>query len=501
MLSAIASAQETSVADSIYFYHQAKENIETVKWGIAQLVDYKLHKISSIELDYNYQKGDFRRAQQALKTSNLSFRADGISTINRFNLYGYFSFNRTWQDSLAFSQKGIEDTYQPYYYVAGKASVFERQLYLGGGLISYNILKDRLYIGTAVDYLYNTAAGSIDPRSSTTTFNLKFSPQISYKRAKSTYGLGVGIGYGDEATDISYKNSSLYGSTTQPDRISYINYGYGVLWPSQTNFIRRNSQTSVQANYITHLNKWSLSTRLLYAVEKQDNQYPKTSSLKNETFGIYQLESYQFNLQLNKKSDFTNQQFTLLAKRQNGDDEFVQQAARVYTFKATTLDMAYRRQTFGSTKRTSVEWLTALGYKDVYVRDAAADHTVSYTYLNPKLGGILYFDHSNFERFSAGLSLGARVPIQNEIKIPSTQIKYFTQGVVYHDHLYWASKTGEAQLQFNYITRKLINNFKTGFSLQSTYYRNFHTPSHNFATFSIPGRDYLDFNFKINLYF
>ena len=501
LLSATVTAQEHTAADSTYFYEQASQNLKSLKWGIAQLVDSKIEKISTIGLDYNYQKGSFRRAQQALRTNYFGFDADGISVLDRFKLYGYFSFNRTWLDSLAFSQKGIEDQYQPYYYYAGKPSVFERQTYLGGGIISYNIIKDKLYIGTGVDYLYNSSAGSVDPRSLTTTFNLKFSPQLSYKMGKSTFGFGVEIGYGDETIDIAYKNKDLDGSLTYPDRTSYLNYGYGHSRPSQSSFIRENSQTAVQMSYGIRFKNWDLQSRLAYSISKEDNQYPKDNSITNETFGIYQLETYKVNLLLNRKTDLATQQLEITFNIENGDDQFIELASRNFTYNSTNASLTYNHHYISSKNKPSLAWFTMLGYKQVYVRDAAVDHTIDYTYTYPRLGSTLYFNNPKGNLFSAQLAIGARLPIKNEISVPVTQEKYFTQGVVYHDHLYWASKVGEVQAQFDYITNKLIKNFKTGFALQSTYYRNLYTPSTTFNTRSVPGNSYIDLNLKINLYF
>lgn len=501
LLSASVSAQEPSVADSIYFYRQSSQQMEAIKWGIAQLLAHPTEKLSALALHHHYQNGKFKMAQQATKTDDLAFNANGVSSINRFKLYGYFSFNRTWQDSLAYSQKGLEDAYQPYYYYAGKASVFERQTYLGGGIISYALLKNRLYLGTGVDYLYHSSAGSVDPRSLTTTFNLKFSPQLAYRTENAIYGLAVAIGYGDELIDISYKNSDFQGSTLYPDRISYLNYGYGYSLPSQNGFMRKNHQTGISANYVLSLSNWNLNARLSYAIDQQDNQYPKSNSINNETFGIYQLETYKADLLLNQNNDKIDQQFLLSLKQENGDDELIEQAARNYTFKANTFQLMYSNHVHKKPKKTSMEWFSVLGYRDVYVRDAAVDHTVNYGYLYPKLGGRLYFKSVAQDLFAIQLGFGARLPLHNEVEVPATQVKYFTQGVVYHDHLYWASKVGETQLQINYVTKKLISNFKTGFSLQSTYYHNFHTPASTFNSRSVPGKRLLDLNLKINLYF
>jgi hypothetical protein len=391
-------AQEPAVADSILLHAHSLQNFETAKWGPTQLVGSDINKTSFVGLAYGYQKGHFRAAQQAEKTSGATFAAEGISTLSRFKLYGYFSFNRTWQDSLAFSQKGIEDNFSPYYYVAGKAGVFERQRYLGGGIISYNLLKDKLFFGTGIDYLYHTAARSVDPRSSVTKFMLKFSPTLTYKFGKSTVGLGVNAGYGDEKVGIDYKNLDFQGTLLYPDRISYLNYGYGYLEINQSDFIRRDTYTGLNLNYSTKFASWDLTSRFQYLIAYEENQYPKALSINDETFGTFQLETYDFDLLLNKKSTATSNQIALKLVQNNGDDGLIKLGARNYTYASTVVNLSYNHYRY-RISGPSFAYFTSLGYHDVYQRDAAANHTASYTYIQPKIGGTLYWEQSKHSFF------------------------------------------------------------------------------------------------------
>ncbi len=492
VVSVTVKAQEDStVTDSIYLYKRAQQNYKSLQWGVSQLTSSNINKVANVELAHNFQNGQFRQSQQAERTSAITLKTEGISTLDRFKLYGYFSFSRTWQDSLAFSQKGIEDPHQPYYHIVGKPGVFERQTYLGGGIIAYNLIKNKLFLGTGLDYLYNSSARSVDPRSLVTTFRLKFNPQLTYKSNNHTFGIGIEAGYGDETTKINYKNDDYQGSLLFPDRISYLNYGYGYLEINQIGFNRKTQYTGFNLNYIGKMAKWDLTGKLSYLIAKEDNLYPKINAIVDEKFGTYQVETYKVDLLLNQK----NKQISFNIKQENGDDNLIKLAARNYTFSATEVNFGY------SYSKHKVEWFGEVNYKEVAQRDAAAAHSVKYDYLHPKLGGILHWKNFKKDLFSTELALGARLPIKNEINIPVTQVNLFTQGVAYPDYLYWASKAGEVHVKFNYVTGKIINKFKTGFSLKTTYLHSLQTPVHNFATKFTPDKYYIDLNLALNLYF
>lgn len=500
LFSAVAIAQGQATADSTFLYKQAEINFQSLKWGITHLTNSKLEKVAYFGINYNHQNGHFRQAQQAEKTNIAELKSEGISTIDRFKLYGYFSFSRTWHDSLAFSQKGIEDAFTPYYFVSGKAGHFERQKYLGGGLISYNLLKDKLYIGTGIDYLYNSSARSVDPRSLVTTYRILFSPEISLKLRQHNFGVGFIAGYGDEKIDIGYKNDDFSGSLLYPDRISYLNYGYGYLEISTTDFIRRNTFTGLKLNYSSNFSTWDIAGKLNYLISKEDNQLVKERSINDETFGTFQLEKYQASLILNKKLKEVNHQIAFNATQTNGDDNLIRLRARNYTLAATDVDLTYSHFNAKASNNNYLWYIKAI-YRDFFQKDAAANHTLQYSYVNPRIGTTIYWKNANNSLISTGLSLGSRLPLNSQVNVPATQVNSFTRGVTYPDYLYWSSKAAEVQLRINYTTGKLINKFRTGISLESTYLRSLENSLSNLDATFIPGKSYLDLNIAVNLYF
>ncbi|WP_316831045.1 DUF6850 family outer membrane beta-barrel protein [Pedobacter aquatilis] len=500
ILSAAVCAKAQTTADSTFLYQQANLNFQSLKWGITQLHNTELNKASSFGLNYNYQSGSFRQAQQAEKTTNASLTSEGISTIDRFKLYGYFSFSKTWQDSLKLSQKGIEDAYTPYYFIAGKAGTFERQKYLGGGLVSYELLKEKLYLGTGVDYLYNSSARSVDPRSLVTTYKIVFSPELAFRFKQNTVGLGIIAGYGDEKVEVGYVNSNFGGSLLYPDRISYLNYGYGYIQINTTNFIRRNTYTGLKLNYAGKFNNWEIRGRLNYLVSKEVNQIVKEMALNDETFGTFQLETYKADIILNKKVGQINHQLSIQASKNTGDDNLVSLKARNYTLNSSEINLNYAHlKSNAGTK--NIEWFINANLKDFYQRDAAANHTLKYSYIKTNIGSTIYWKVLNKDLLTTEITAGSRLPLNSDLVVPGTQVNIFTRGVAYPDYLYWSSTMGELQFLANYTTNKLLNKFRTGITFKSSYFRNLGTPASNLDATFIPGKSYLDINLSLNLYF
>lgn len=499
LISVSAQAQQKLASDSIFIYHQAAHELRSLKWGPTQLIAHKLEKASSIGLIYNLQDGSFREAQQAAQTRKASFSAEGISSIDRFKLYGHFSFTKTWQDSLAFSQKGIEEAYSPYYYIAGKAGNFQRQTYVGGGIVSYQLVKDKLFLGTGIDYLYHTSARAVDPRSSVTTYRLKFNPTVTYKLNQHAFGLGVELGYGDESISIHYKNDDYKGGLLYPDRISNLNFGYGTLETSQASFTRKNKYSGLNMNYAIHSQSWNFTSKIAYQISNEENRYPR-EALTDQTFGIYQVESLSAQFLLNKSIGKTLNQFQLTIRQDNGDDHLIRAAARNYTYAGSDVNFGYSN--YHLTKNNvGVEWMAKLAYRENYQRDAGADHTIRYHYVRPNLGAAFYWKRPNKDLLVTAFGLGARLPLANEIRVPLTQVNDFTQGVAYPDYLYWASKVGEARLKLTYSTNTIFHKFRTGVSLNAAYLHRLALPAYDFVPTSVPGKQHLDINCSLNLYF
>ena len=491
------SIYSSKPTDSVYRYRSTQNLLKAIDLSMPQLLNHEVEKSTKVGLEYNYIKGGFRQAQQAELDRTAKFAAEGISTLDRFKLYGSFEFHRNWQDSLAFSQKGIEDRFSPYYFIAQKAGVFERQTYKGKGLVAYELIPKKWYLGTAIDYLYHTSNRSVDPRSSVTTYQFKVIPQITYSTGAHNIGVGLRYGYGDETVGIAYKNDDFQGTLLFPDRISYLNFGYGYLEINQTNFRRKFNSSGFELNYAGMLADWNTTTKLSYSIDKTENLYETSNSIRDNVFGDFQLETVSADVQLYKKLSITSHLIGLHFDQQVGDDNLRRLAARNFTYEASNLNLDYVLAKYNALDQVAHEYNFQLMYHSTYQRDAAANHTLEFSYLQPQLGFSKYWKSG----FIGSLDLGARIPLNNDVRVPFTQENLFTKGVVYPDYMYWASQVGMVQVAVKYRTDKLIPKFNSELAFQTAYLSNLSSPEVNFVPTFVPAKQRLNLNIGFNLYF
>lgn len=490
-------AKAKAPTDSIYHYRATQQQIQQIGLSIPQLLAHDVHKSTKVGLSYNYTQGSFRQAQQAQLDRKAQFAAEGISTLSRFKLYGSFEFHRNWQDSLAFSQKGIEDSYSPYYFIAQKAGVFERQGYKGKGLVAYEMFPQKVYVGTAIDYFYHSSSRSVDPRSSVTTYQLKLEPQVVYRFQKHSLGLGFRYGYGDETVAIAYKNDDFKGTLLYPDRISYLNFGYGYLEINQTNFRRKFNNSGLSINYAGEILGWQATAKLKYSIDKTENFYETNNSIRDNVFGDFQLETVGANLQAYKKTITNTKLLTLHFERQVGDDNLRRLGARNFTYEASNIDLDFIYGRLNARYETKHDYRFQLAYQSTYQRDAAANHTLEFSYLAPQIGVTKYGSHG----LVTTLDVGVRLPLGNKVLVPLNQENLFSRGVVYPDYIYWSSQVAMINAALKYRTDKLIPGFKSEISFQTIYLNNISSPEVNFVPTFVPAKQRLNFNIGFNLYF
>ena len=497
-----ANAFSQSMADSIYFYQQSTAAIKAAQANATFLLNSNTTRLGLANIKYELINGGFRSAQQAQKTTNGAIYSEGINTFGRFKVSGYFSFRRTWQDSLAWSTKGLEQDDQPYFYASKKAGEFERQNYDLGGILSYNIIKDKLYIASGLSYMYNSATRSVDPRPQVNTFRLKLMPELVYKYGKSSIGLGGKYGYGDETVAMVYKNTDFSASLGYPDRINYLVQGYGLINISQgtSTFKRNNQYFGLGLNYAASIGQYNLKSSIAYNFDKEGTYQVLASSLSRIYMGYYYTDQISFFTQVNKETPTTAAQLHIDYQNKNSNDANFMLYAINYRFKQNYLDAGYLLR-INKKQKLSPEFGIRAIYNDVAKTDFSTDHFISYTWIEPTLNGTIYYQPNQLHKLAVGLGLGLRQALKDNIAIPETQLSVFTNGVVFPDFTYNTSSALKMQGNIKYISGSLFKQFKTGLSSNFTYYRKIDSKN-IFPTATQPlGKSLLHVDFSLNLYF
>jgi hypothetical protein len=499
LLSAGVSAQKPDAGDSVYFYQQTAAQLQFMQRNATQLINTAISKAGTIAIELQTTRGHFRHAQEAEYATIATMQTEGFSTTNRFKTSGYFSFSRTWEDSLAWTQKSNNTGEQPYYLASAKAGPYLRQRYNMGGIVSYNLVKDKLYIATGLDYNYGEDSRSIDPRLSATTFSLLLKPELSYRWKNTTMGMGLRWGYGKEKNNINYKNENYKnGIETYPERVNYLVQGFGNITYGGNNLIRKANYSGLFLNYTVNPANWLLRGEAGYTVHEEDNAQVRPT--KDSLLATFQLSSSHLSLLLQHTGGLVHKQLSAEILVQNGRDYNVKAGASTYTYQHTSIALQYLCL-FTSPKKSRPEIGITARYDDTYKKDGVSSHMINYKWIQPGIKGTIYTNLANKDRFSFTLSPSIRLPMLSELKIAPTQESYFTKGVVYPDYIYQTTRALETDIVIRYITQRLFKTFPAGITARLTYTKPLATPETTLPASLVPGKDRLYANCSFNLYF
>lgn len=496
-------AQKQETTDSIYLFKQSLLKLNDSEQNAASLLANDDQNVSIVSLNYKMQKGHFRTAQTAESGYSIAFQSSGVKTLGRFKMAGYFDFERTWQDSLAWTMQGVPDDATPYYFAAGKAGKYERLHYKFGGLLTYGLIKDKLFLAAGADYDYNTASRSVDPRPSVQTFQLLVNPQLLYQQGNHVIGAELNLGYGKENNSISYMSKQYSAqSPDYPDRINYLLMGYGYQIPFGAGKIERQHKTrGFGLNYAYHMNQAYINTGVNYSKQTQDNLNAKDQSANNNKYGTFILNSYNARLLTGLKTAAYQHQLQVTMQFQDGYDHNYLELFGLSNYK-------YNHQNIGvdytilrnSNAAQKIELGFNLVYNSVNKKDIASDISTVFGYIQPALNSTLYNSFSDKSRLSITLSPGLRLPAGNAVHVPVTD-NVFANNIIYPDYTYYTSTAGTLNFKVKYSSPHLIKNTKSGLSLNIFYINSLSDGKKPITTGFNPSKNRLDVSLGFNLYF
>jgi hypothetical protein len=500
---AALSAQQKEVSDSLYFYAQERNEMKMVFNSATQLSVLALPRTGMATLSLLRETGDYRRAQQAAKTSDATFYTAGTSKLGRFNLAGSFLFSKVWEDSLSYTMKGLSYEGDPYYYYAARAGNYNRQNYNMMAIVSYQLLKNKLLLSTGIDYRYHWTTRYVDPRPGVTDFRLMLRPEITYKIKQHAVGLGLIWGYGQEKTNITYKNRNNSYNEKDSAWVVYLNRGYGYIKNMRSPWNRMRDDYGFNISYAGQWEHWQVRTTGEWCYLKERNSFARSASneFDYQPFSTWKKSTYSVQLLAQHQRHAIHQQLQLGGQYIRGldQDEYDVMASN-YSYRKQHIDAGWiiRKNT---NKRITKEWGVQLSYDDRTQIDALADHALHYRYIQPGLSGTLYAQAVQGNRIRLGISPSIRLPLQNTLTVPSTQENVFTRGVVYPDYYYWAATTLLTNMEAGWTSSTLLKQMKTGVTISAAMENNLQMPAIEKNTGFIPGRNRLSVSIAVNLYF
>lgn len=490
-------------ADSAYLFYQSNIVVNAAQQNAPALLGIGPNKLSTVGLKYGIQNGHFRRVETAESARNVSFLSNGITTLGRFKTAGYFNFQRTWQDSLAWSLQGLPNTATPYYFAAAKAGEYERLNYSFGGILTYDIIPDKVYIAARATYLYNTASRSVDPRPSVQTFRFNMYPELVYKTGVHYLSTFLNLGYGKEDNSVSYKSLDYsQQSQTYADRINYLVMGYGKTTPLGASTMKRNlKDKGFGFNYTYRKIQNYLSTHIAYTEQTEDNTRSLDNSARANRFGFFKLKTYDAGLLASVNTTHYVHQLYANAQTQSGFDQnyFELNGLTNYRYSHQFVSIDYTVLNKSNSPSQMQYGFHAI-YDREFKRDIGSSINSTFAYLQPAFSAALYYRFANQARFSVALMPAVRIPLGNDINVPVTNNVYANQ-VINPNYTYWASSAGVLKFNTNYITRKLLNDVGVGAGFTVIYQRRLGEGKDWQTSTFIPSNNRLDCSLSLNLYF
>lgn len=437
-------------------------------------VNQKNYNIGVAELSFQTQKGEYRRAKAAYDQKLVNFDANGISQIDDFIISGSFKFNKIWEDSLANSLQGLDDDMSPFYYFVEKPGKYERQNFNGNVQVRYAGFNPHFQPGFKIIYGIHWTTRSVDPRPRVGSFGIKFNPFVTSQFGSHHFTAGVMYGYGDEETNIAYKNTNFNTSLLYPDRIHYTNQGFGYISQKDSADMRKYDQYwGINIGYSLtnkHIELYS-STQFDRKITNStfDQKMRKTYFKRNE-FTLTTIDHHTLLLVNNEPN--VNHIVDLSFKHQKGKDFNYNLNSANYLAKYYNLALDYHYN--------NKNWSIGAGttYIDMTKIDAAADHFVAYSQLGVHLNFKYLFDIGK-NILETELIPKYLMNISNVLEIPSTQVNVFTKNIVYPDFDYFnLEPIGlNLNLAYNILNTKNLRGFKI--FLHNQFYTVLDKPSKN----------------------
>lgn len=455
-------AQQTISSDSIYLFDQTSRQVNRAHTSATQLLFHDFKNIARSQLYAGREQGAFRRSQEVYQRTVTGFHTDGIKNLGRFTLAGQFDFEKAWEDSAAWWMSGEYDAAQPYYFFAGKAGPNEKQLYNLSATATYNLWKNKLYLGTNGNYRYYWTTRSVDPRPDIKEFSTILRPEITARFKNHLAGVGFLWGRGSERGDIGYKNRVYAANQLYLDRNIFWSLGFGHIG-KLTKYMQRYNETSgFFVNYGARFNNWSLQAGGGYELKQEDISLDTTSTRPNhDLYAFVQQDKAKGSLLLSHKSAKSQQQLELQVNAQsmlNWASEF---KATSYQYTATNASITYR-QLWQKNNGIGIEAGAGCDYNDQYKEDIVAAHTYQLQVITPHIYAAIYRKAHDKCWLSLSVTPSFRYTLTNDLSVPPTQENYFTKGVVYTDYQYWQKNSLGCTTQLNYMQKEKPKRHRLG---------------------------------------
>ncbi|MGN7988555.1 DUF6850 family outer membrane beta-barrel protein [Pedobacter sp. 22226] len=455
-------------------------------------------KYSSINLGYVYAKGTLMAAQDASKFNSMFLKTEGITKLKQLNLWGSFSYTKTFEDSTIYNHQTRNTPTAPYYFGSPINSSYERVVYNLKTLAEKNLINKNLPIGVGADYRIGNHFSTNDPRGSVNDFQLNLVGTLGYTFFDQLkIGAAYRYGYGQERFNIAYKSTSYSQVTLLPAYYNYLIEGYGEAYIKTTAMGYKDDQKrSGIDGYLNFTKSMFGDFYFTYAYLNEKQRFLDTSSEGFTYFDDFDLKTNTFSLLWLKH--LKNSKFSAVVSYANteGKDLNYVYMANNYIYNHNSLSLKTNLSV--NNNNNIYNYFINTNQYEEQRKDGLTGNDVQYNRLDLHVG----FGYNRIIKNNniLGFSLTGiyNIPLNNYFNIPAVNIGQFTQRVIYFDYIYNTSTRLGGSLTADY-SFKVFNEIQAGLKASATYLNKEKVKDNNF-TYS-PGKDRFSSNISLNLYF
>ncbi len=155
-----------------------------------------------INLYYGLEDGDFKKVQQGEQLNNYSFQSKSYLKIEDINLFGSFSYDKSYENNLDFSNTNNPYRETPYDMVDTiGGDTYDREFFYLKGSMSKPIGEFTSF-GISFDFGIGVSVQESDPRPENKVLDISVSPGFIHSLSKFKFGLNFIYKYYNEEIEV-----------------------------------------------------------------------------------------------------------------------------------------------------------------------------------------------------------------------------------------------------------------------------------------------------------
>ena len=495
----------TSVAVSVRNKSFAADSASFALYNFAIKSSFFMNAIPTgfnvITIGHKYADGDYIAGQDAEKIQQTYLQTEGKTILGDVALWGAFSFQNIKEDSTRWAHQTRNNLSAQLYFGSPALVSYNRRIYQFRAAANRNMIGNKLPVGLGLDYRIGDHYSTNDPRGQVSDYQFNLSATLGYQfSSRFKAGAGAHYGYGQERTNVAYKNRAYFESTVYPDYVNYIVNGYGAPFPRAGDRRFENNQTRMGFDAFLGfvddaLGDINIKTSLTR--EDQDYRFRSTSTALNQELNDYQLNSYLIDVVWNKK--IGDKQLTAILNYSNidGSDYNYSYGANNYLYNQNQWSAKLLYHKAG---KTAWNYLLEVSKNGEERQDGIYGNVIGYERLNIKPGVGLILQRSAEQSWGVHLSGIYSMAVAERFIVPGVMTDRFTQQVILHDYLYHTSDFFGGTLSGEYSFpgyKKIQTSIRAAVSYQDVL--NFRAI--NSMVTSVPGNNRVWADLSLNFYF